>query len=240
MRKIIIALPKGKGTRLLPQAYQFFKEAGFYSGQLENELKNQAGKQLEFESQCGRVVFLLVKPVDIPQYVDKNWADMGISGFDCYREYELSNVTAQNSLRGDNFLTDIFPDLKLCNNSRFCVAGKPEALNFYEKCQQSTEKILTAATQYPRIAANFFAGKGIISDIVTVSGSTELMPKHGEVDVIFDIVETGQALEENGLIIFEQAMPIQTKLLVSKAALKYDENISQVINDIKNTISNII
>ena len=234
MRKIIIALPKG--ARLLPQAYQIFKTAGFSSAQLENELKNKAGKQLEFESQCGRAVFLLVKPADIPQYVDRNWADMGVSGFDCYREYELSNATTQNSLRGDNFSTDIFPDLKLCGNSRFCVAGKPETLNFYGKCKQSSEKILTAATQHPKIASSFFADKGIPADIVTVSGSTELMPKHGGVDVIFDIVETGRALEENGLIIFEQAMPIQTKLLVSKAALKYDENISQIISEIKASV----
>jgi len=235
MRKIVIALPKGKGNRLLPQAYGVFKTAGLVSGELENEIENQAGKQLEFASECGKSVFLLVRPADIPKYVDRNWADMGISGFDCYREYELSNVTAQNSLCGDNFLTDILPDLHLCDQSRFCVAGRPETQAFYAKCKKSSEKILTVATQSPKIAERYFAGAGIIADIVTVSGSAELMPRHGDVDVIFDIVETGGALGKNGLIVFEEAMLIQTKLLVSKAALKYDGNVSDLVEKIKST-----
>ena len=62
------------------------------------------------------------------------------------------------------------------------------------------------------------------------------MPKHADVDVIFDIVETGQALVENGLVIFEEAMTIKTKLLVSRAALKYDPQIATVIEELKNAI----
>jgi ATP phosphoribosyltransferase len=54
------------------------------------------------------------------------------------------------------------------------------------------------------------------------------------VDVIFDIVETGRALEENGLVVFEEAMAIETRVLVSKAALKYDPNMQTVVEAIKN------
>ncbi len=229
MRKIVIALPKGK--RLLEQSYEIFKAAGYCSAELEKEIESNERKQLEFDG--GTVKFLLVRNADIAQYVDKNWADIGVSAFDCYREYELANVTAKNSLRGDNFISDIFEDLGLCKQSRFCVAGRPEVLAIYNKYKQSNEKILTVATGYPNIAAKYFSGQGIIADIVTISGSAELMPKHGDVDVIFDIVETGRALAENGLVIFEEAMPIQTKILVSKAALKYDENIAKMIEVLK-------
>jgi ATP phosphoribosyltransferase len=76
----------------------------------------------------------------------------------------------------------------------------------------------------------------MIVDIITITGSSEKMPKYGEVDAIFDIVESGRALEENGLIIFEEAMLIKTKILVSKAALKYDENISKMIGSLENVI----
>jgi len=234
MRKIIIALPKGR--RLLEKAYQVFKQAGYISSELEHEIEQRERKQLEFLSDDGTAVFLLVRIADIPQYVDKNWADIGISAFDCYREYELSHITAKNSLRGDNFISDLFLDLKLCGQSRFCIAGLPTSQKFYEKCKNSDEKILTVATQHPNIAGRYFAKKGIMVDIVTISGSSELMPKHGEVDAIFDIVETGRALEENNLIVFEQAMPIQTKLLVSKAALKYDENMSNMIGGLKRVL----
>jgi len=227
LRKIIIALPKGK--RLLAKAYEVFRRAGYVSGELELEIGKNDCKQLEFPCDCRAAAFLLVRVADIPQYVDKNWADIGITAFDCYREYELHSVTSRNSMRGDNFISDVLPDLKLCEKSRFCVAGYPENLEFYNKCKQYDEKILTVATQHSNIAAKDFANRGIVADIVTVSGSSELMPKHGGVDVIFDIVETGRALAENGLVVFDEAMPIQTKILVSRAALKYDENVAKMI-----------
>ena len=228
MRKIVIALPKGK--RLLSQAYEVFKSAGYASASLEAEIKDGELKQLEFESDNSSVIFLLVRIADIPQYVDRNWADIGISAFDCYREYELSNISSNNSMRGDNFLTDVFPDLGLCGGSRFCVAGFPQNLDFYQKCKKNSERILTVATQHPNIAANYFASQGILADIITITGSSELMPRHGCVDAIFDIVETGAALDKNGLVIFEEALPIQTKILVSRAALKYDEKVSKLLN----------
>jgi len=234
MRKIVIALPKGK--RLLGKAYEVFRRAGFPSAALEREISQQAGKQLEYESDDGRGIFLLVKNADIPQYIDKNWADMGITAFDCYREYELASVAEKRAMRGDNFISDLFPDLKLCEAARFCIAGLPERLAFYEKCKQSDEKILEVATQHPNIAAKYFADRRMAVDIITISGSSEIMPARAGVDVVFDIVETGQALVKNGLILFEEAMPIQTKILVSRAALKYDENMQTVIEAVKEAI----
>lgn len=234
MRKIVIALPKG--SRLITKAYEIFKNAGYPSASLEREIERGEYKQLEFTGDGQTVTYLLVRIADIPLYVDKNWADMGISAFDCYREYELSSVNAINSMRGDNFTSDMLPDLKLCSHSRFCVAGRHGGKAFYEKCKTSDEKILEVATQYPNIAAKYFSGKGIVADIIAVSGSSELMPKHGEVDVIFDIVESGRALIENELEIYEEAMPIQTKILVSRAAFKYDEKISKMIGVLQHAI----
>ena len=232
MRKIVIALPKN--ARLLASAYDVFKNSGYTSVALEQELIKNESKHLEYEGD--NVIFLLVRQSDIPQYVDRNWADLGIAAFDCYREYELSSVAAGRTMRGDNFISDMLPDLGFFKNSRFCVAGKPEVMPFYEKCGEIHEKILTVATERPHIAANFFARKGILADIVTVSGSSELMPLYGGAEAIFDIVETGRALVENGLVIFEEAMPIQTKILVSKAALKYDQNVAGMMEVLKNAI----
>ena len=234
MRKIVIALPKGH--RLLGLAYKVFKRAGYVSSTLEIAIHNKDQKQLHHDSDCGSVAFLLVRNMDIPQYVDRNWAELGLTAFDCYREYELSSVAGGQAMRGDNFITDLLPDLALCGQSRFCVAGTPRGRDFYEKCKKSDEKILTVATQHPNIAAKYFAGQRILADIVAISGSSELMPAHGSVDAIFDIVETGSALVENGLIIYDEAMPIQTKILVSKAALKYDINVAATIEVLQNAV----
>jgi len=236
MRKIVIALPKGK--RLLGKAYDIFKKAGYTSTELEREIEFKEKKKLEFESNCGRIVFILTRIADIPQYVDKNWADMGICAFDNYREYELSSTNTNYSMRGDNFISNILPDLHLCEKSRFCVAGRAESLDFYQQCKISDEKVLTVGTSYPAIASKYFEKNKMLADIIYVSGSTEVMPKFGEVDCIFDIVESGKALEENGLIIYDEAMQIKTKVLVSKAALKYDENIRKTIDNLQLAIDN--
>ena len=234
MNQITIALPKGK--RLLGSAYAIFKNAGISSNTLEKEILDQQGKLLEFKSDCGNYNFILVKVADIPQYIDRNWAELGVAAFDNYREYELENASLRNSLRGDNFASNLLPDLKLCPLSRFCVAGLPEVQAFYEACKNSEERILTVATSFPSIANHYFSSKGIIADIITIGGSSEVMPKFGGVDCIFDIVESGRALQENGLIIFEEAMQIKTKVLFSKAALKYSEKTQVILEALKNAI----
>ncbi|MCL2456847.1 MAG: ATP phosphoribosyltransferase [Defluviitaleaceae bacterium] len=232
MRKIYIALPKT--FRILPRAYEIFKKAGLVSATLEQSIAQKNQKQLEYESDCGQAAFLLVNNMDIPQYVDRNWAEFGFTAYDCYREYELSSTSGGHAMRGDNFITNVFPDYGLFGKSRFCVAGLPEKKEFFENCKKSGNDILTVGTFYPAITENYFKRAGILADIIKIAGSSELLPAHCDVDVIFDIVETGSALAENGLIIYEEAMPIKTKILVSKAALKYDENIAKMIERLRN------
>ena len=234
MRKIYIALPKT--LRLLPGFYEVFKKAGYVSASLEQSIAQKNQKQLEYEGDCGQVAYLLVNNMDIPQYVDRNWAEIGFTAFDCYREYELYSTKGGHAMRGDNFITSLLPDLKLCPKARFCVAGLPENKETYEKSKNSDEKVLTVGTFYPAITENYFRRKGILADIIKIGGSSELLPSHCGVDVIFDIVETGSALVENGLIIYEEAMPIKTKILVSKAALKYDENVGKMIEVLRDSI----
>jgi ATP phosphoribosyltransferase len=172
--------------------------------------------------------------MDIPQYVDRNWAELGFTAYDCYREYELSSTSGGHAMRGDNFITNLLPDYGLFGKSRFCVAGLPKNKEVFESCKNSDEKVLTVGTFYPAITENYFKRLGILADIIKIAGSSELLPSHCDVDAIFDIVETGTALAENGLIIYEEAMAIKTKILVSKAAYKYDENIAGMIERLRN------
>jgi hypothetical protein len=85
---------------------------------------------LEFECENGKGAFLLIWIADVPDCIDKNWADIGISAFDCYYEDELRNMTLRYSMRGDHFITNRLYSLKLCKQSRFCVAGERKKLNF--------------------------------------------------------------------------------------------------------------
>jgi ATP phosphoribosyltransferase len=235
MRKTYIALPKT--FRILPRAYEIFKNAGYVSSALEQSIAQKTQKQLEYESDCGRFAFLLVNNMDIPQYVDRNWAELGFTAFDCYREYELYSTKGGHAMRGDNFITTLLPDYGLFSRSRFCVAGLPQNKEAFEKSKNCDDRVLTVGTFYPAITESYFKRLGILADIIKIMGSSELMPIHAGVDCIFDIVESGNALRENGLIIYEEAMRIKTKILVSKAALKYDENISKMIEVLRASVN---
>jgi ATP phosphoribosyltransferase len=75
----------------------------------------------------------------------------------------------------------------------FCVGGEPKVSSFYEQRKQKDETILTIATEHLSIAEKYFLRKDIVADSVTISGSSEIMPKSGCVDVIFAIVESDRA-----------------------------------------------
>jgi ATP phosphoribosyltransferase len=171
--------------------------------------------------------------MDIPQYVDRNWAEIGFTASDCYREYELYSTRGGHAMRGDNFITNLLPDYGLFPLSRFCVAGLPGGQEMYEKSKNNDDRVFTVATFYPAICEHYFRKQHILADIIKIAGSSELMPTHAGVDAIFDIVESGSALKENGLIIYEEAMKIKTKVLFSKAALKYDSKIEEILGKLK-------
>jgi len=138
MRKTYIALPKT--MRLLPSFYEVFKKAGFVSATLEQSIAQKKQKQLEYESDCGQVAYLLVNNMDIPQYVDRNWAELGFTAYDCYREYELSSTRGGHAMRGDNFITNLLPDQGLCPVARFCVAGLPKNKEVFENCKNCDDR----------------------------------------------------------------------------------------------------
>lgn len=230
MEKTIIALPKG--PRLLSKAYKTFKKIGYTSTLLESKILNSVKNQLEFECDNGKAIFLLIRVEDVPKYIDNNWANIGVSAFDCYSEYELTKTLTSPV----NFETDILPDLNFFENSKFCIAGTADKLIFYKQCV-SNGGLLRIATRYPNICTKYFLDKGIKVNIVTVNGSLEVMPKFAKVDAILDIVESGKTLEKNNLFIYEEAMPIKTNILVNKTSQKEHKNTQELLRLLKNSIN---
>ncbi len=60
---------------------------------------------------------------------------------------------------------------------------------------------LRVATKYPRIAAAWYASRGVVADIVSLHGNIELGPIVGMTDRIVDITATGATLRENDLVV---------------------------------------
>ena len=97
---------------------------------------------------------------------------------------------------------------------RMAVAGIKGKQNVLKK------RLLVAASKYPRIAREYFAGRHRIVDIVKLNGSVELAPLVGLADVIVDIVETGTTLKENGLEAYEIFMDLSARMICNKVSYK--------------------
>jgi len=190
---INIALPKG---RLGDKAYAIFEKAGYGCPSI-----NEESRKLVFESPENGVRYFWVKPSDVPIYVERGAADIGVAGKDILLEYSPDVYE----------LMDF--DIGKC---RMCVAaGKgfvPEGLN----------RTLRVATKFPGIARNYYEKLGRDIDIIGLNGSIELAPILGLSDVIVDIVESGKTLLENDLETIETIVDISARLISNKASYKFN------------------
>lgn len=201
---ISVALPKG---RLGNKAYGLLEKCGYAVDESFDE-----SRKLVFENAEKGIRYFLVKPSDVPIYVEKGAADVGVVGKDILLEYG----------------SDIYELLDLgIGKCRMCVAAKRE----YE--DDSTSPV-TVATKFPNIARTYYEAQNREIDIIKLSGSIELAPLLGLSDVIVDIVETGTTLKENGLEVKETVLPISARLISNKSSFKFKEReITSVVQKLR-------
>ncbi|MFW5780537.1 MAG: ATP phosphoribosyltransferase [Bacillota bacterium] len=187
---ITIALAKG---RLAQKAIEILEECGIQA----DEVKNPTRK-LILKDNSGLYNFIMVKPADVPTYVEHGVADIGICGKDTLMEedrniYELLDLG--------------FAKCKLC------VAG-------YANSDFRFVDPLRVATKFVNVAKKYYYKKQQNIEIIKLSGSIELGPVIGLSDVIVDIVESGKTLAENNLSILEEIAEVSARLVVNKVSLK--------------------
>ena len=196
-----IALPKG---RLGEKVYGLLKNAGFSCPELE-----ESSRKLVFENKEKGVRYFWVKPSDVPIYVERGAADIGVAGKDILLEYK----------------PDVYELLDLnIGKCRMAVAG-PKGF------RDSAGSTLRVATKFPEIAQTYYNEKCRDIDIIKLNGSIELAPIMGLSDVIVDIVETGKTLLENDLIPYETVVPISARVIANKANFKFKRaNIEAIVS----------
>lgn len=199
MNMINVALPKG---RLGMKVYDMFAKAGF---ECPSILENN--RKLIFENEQAQVRFFLVKPSDVPIYVERGAADIGVAGKDILLEYAPDIYE----------LIDL--DIGKCD---MCVAAKTDF-------RDDTDKTLRVATKFPEIAKAFYAEKCRDIDIIKLNGSIEIAPILDLSDVIVDIVETGTTLKQNDLEVKEKILPISARLIANKASFKFKNELIEKI-----------
>ena len=211
MKTLNIALAKG---RLAKDAIELFE-----SCDLDLSFVDTNSRKLIFYDDKNEVTVILVKPSDVPTYVERGVADIGVVGKDTLIE---SNADLYEML-----------DLGFAK-CRLCVAA-PET----QKPNPITCVNLRVATKYPNTAKAYYQSKGISIDIIKLNGSVELGPLVGLSDVIVDIVESGKTLIENGLEIIDDICDISARLVINKVSLKTKgEIIRPLIGNIRKYLNN--
>jgi ATP phosphoribosyltransferase len=175
-------------------------------------------RKLVIEDRQRQFRFFMVKPVDVPTYVEYGVADAGIAGRDVLMESKA----------------DIHQPLNLKIGACKLVIAGPQATARQNFRELSTVRV---ATKYPRVTTEFFTQRGVPVEIIFLSGSVELAPLLGLSDRIVDLVSTGRTLTENGLVAIETICDISARLLVNRASYQIKRRgITELIERLANAV----
>lgn len=145
------------------------------------------------------VDLLLVRPHDIPEYVQDGVVDAGITGANLVVESGADVVTVAELGYARCTLEAAVP-----------VDAPPAALADLEG--------LRVATAYPTSTRRCLDRLGMKVELVPISGSVEAAPRLGLADAIVDLVSTGSTASVNGLRRIGQLLESQAVLLRGAAA----------------------
>src|SRR5579862_7025066 len=172
-----------------------------------------SSRKLIFNSENGSCRVVLVKPADVPTYVEYGAADIGIAGRDVIMESRADLLQPLDLNFGHCRIAVAGPKGKLGDappNSEVQEFGGASP-NFHD------HPTIRVATKYPRITLDYYNARGIPVEIIPLSGSIELAPLIGLADRIVDLVETGRTLKDNGLEILEIIAESSARLLINRA-----------------------
>lgn len=179
-----IAVPN-KG-RLHDPSVELLERAGLH-------VKDGTDRKLYANTVDPDVTVLFARAADIPEYVRDGAAEVGITGLDQVREsgHELAELV----------------DLEF--GSCRLVLAAPENGDIETVADVAGK---TVATEFPRIAREYFAERGVDADVVEVSGATELTPHVEMADAIIDITSTGTTLRVNRLAVVDDVLESSVRL----------------------------
>ena len=212
---ITIALPKGS---LESQTLQLFREADLEVKRTDRDYNPRID-----DERIGKVKIL--RPQEIPTYVERGYFDMGISGLDWVRETESDVVEVANlsySKTGEG-------------NVRIVVAvHHDEPIETITQIRRESR----VTTEYPNLTKKFFASLGIPVQLFHSFGASEAKVPD-LMDVVVDLTETGMTLRQNGLKIIGQIMESYTVIIANRASWE-DPQKRREIEEIRTLLIGVI
>lgn len=193
---LTLAIPKGS---LEAGTLQLFKEADLEIKKTEREYNPKIDDQ-----RIGKVKIL--RPQEIPKYVEEGYFDIGISGLDWVLESGADVVEVAD-----------LPYTKQGMGSVKIVIAVPQDSPWNSPTDIKPNSRIS--TEYPNLTSEYFKKLGIPVEIKYSYGATEAkVPEL--VDVVVDLTETGYTLLKNGLKIIGTILESTTKLIANKDSWK--------------------
>jgi ATP phosphoribosyltransferase len=191
---LTIALPKGS---LEEQTMLLFSQAD-----LEVKKSSREYNPTISDPRIGKVKIL--RPQEIPVFVQDGDFDLGISGFDWVTEtgadvVEVADMPYAKTGTGVVSMVLAVPDDSSVESARDIAPGS------------------RITTEFPNVTRRYFEELGIPVEVYFSYGATEAKVPD-MMDALVDLTETGSTLRRNGLKIVDTVLTSTTRLLANKAA----------------------
>jgi ATP phosphoribosyltransferase len=205
--RLVLAMPKG---RILEEAVGLFARAG-------HDLRALLGDSRKLVHDFGDLRVLVVRPSDVPIYVEHGAADLGVAGLDVLEEEAA----------------DLYRPLDLRIGACRLSVAEPEDRPVDERGLIHVR----IATKYPRLTRRWLESRGLFAEIIKLSGSIELGPLTGLCDRIVDLVSSGETLRANRLREVEVILPVTSQLVVNRASAKLrSRDIDAIVRRLRDTL----
>lgn len=191
---LVLALSKG---RILDETLPLLAAAG-----IEPVDDLGASRKLMVETTRPGVRLLVLRAQDVPTFVDRGAADLGVAGKDVLLEHE-----------GGGLYEPL--DLGIARCRLMVARPRGESREW-----QGGNRRPRVATKYVKTARQFFADQGQQVDTIKLYGSMEIAPAMGLADWIVDVVDTGSTLKANGLEAHELIADVSSRLIANRASMK--------------------
>jgi ATP phosphoribosyltransferase len=151
----------------------------------------------------------ILRPQEIPTYVERGLFDLGITGRDLITEAGAEVVS----------LSELQYSKVTSNPARIVLAVPRDAP--WQTAAELPDGI-RISTEYPELTRRFMEERGVKAVVIRSFGATEAKVPD-IVDAIVDLTETGSSLRKNGLRILDTLLTSYTELITNRAAYENAE-----------------
>ena len=161
----------------------------------------------------------ILRPQEIPKYVEDGFFDLGITGYDWVRESGADVVEVAD-----------LPYTKTAVGTKVRIVLAVAGDSPYEKADDLPNGV-RISTEYPNIVKEYFGAKGIDANVYLSYGATEAkVPEMA--DAVVELTETGGTLRRHGLRIIDTVLESTTRLIANKESYEQPEK-RQLMEEVK-------